>query len=243
MNLLLLLPEDWREEGVAEIGGRRYLHAEEVLKLSQRSGECRAGVLNGPVGRAVIESVDPVNQRMRLRFLPEREPPPPLPLILAAALPRPLTLRKVVHAAVSMGVKELWFFQSWKVEKSYWSSPMATEENLREQMLLALEQAVDTKLPELHFQKHFRTFVEEDLPRIGAGGRLLAAHPDPAALPCPRGLSGKTTLVVGPEGGFTPREVEQLTTAGSEIVGLGPRILRTEVAVTTLIARLFDGAQ
>ena len=144
MNLLLLLPEDWREEGVAEIGGRRYLHAEEVLKLSQRSGECRAGVLNGPVGRGVVESVDAANQRMRLRFIPEHEPPPPLPLILAAALPRPLTLRKVVHAAVSMGVKELWFFQSWKVEKSYWSSPMATEENLREQMLLALEQAVDT---------------------------------------------------------------------------------------------------
>ena len=34
MNLLLLLPEDWREEGVAEIGGRRYLYFEADLGAS-----------------------------------------------------------------------------------------------------------------------------------------------------------------------------------------------------------------
>ena len=243
MNLLLLHPEDWCDDGVAEISGRRYVHAEEVLKLSQRSGECRAGLLNGVVGRGIVESVDAANQRMRLRFVPEQEPPPPLPLILAAALPRPLTLRRVVHAAVTMGVKELWFYQSWKVEKSYWSSPMVAEENLREQIFLALEQSVDTVMPELHFQRRFQTFVQEDLPRMSAGGELLIAHPDPAAVPCPRGLSGKTTLVVGPEGGFTPREVEQLTAAGGTMIGLGPRILRTEVAVPVLISRLFDGVQ
>lgn len=42
---------------------------------------------------------------------------------------------------------------------------------------------------------------------------------------------GKTILVlVGPEGGFSPEEVELLDKANFKSIGLGPRILRTETA-------------
>ncbi|CAM4265824.1 16S rRNA (uracil(1498)-N(3))-methyltransferase [Paenibacillus tarimensis] len=37
-------------------------------------------------------------------------------------------------------------------------------------------------------------------------------------------------IVVGPEGGFTEREAEEAEAAGARLVGLGPRILRTETA-------------
>ena len=37
-------------------------------------------------------------------------------------------------------------------------------------------------------------------------------------------------LLVGPEGGFTPKEVEQAHTEGYTGLSLGPRILRTETA-------------
>jgi 16S rRNA (uracil1498-N3)-methyltransferase len=37
-------------------------------------------------------------------------------------------------------------------------------------------------------------------------------------------------LYVGPEGGFTPGEVQRGTEAGLELVSLGPRTLRTETA-------------
>lgn len=37
-------------------------------------------------------------------------------------------------------------------------------------------------------------------------------------------------IVIGPEGGFEGEEIEQLSSLGSEIVTLGPRILRTETA-------------
>lgn len=51
-------------------------------------------------------------------------------------------------------------------------------------------------------------------------------------------------LVVGPEGGLAPREVEMLGARGFTSAGLGPRILRTEtagpVAVSLLQARFGD---
>ncbi|REE93069.1 16S rRNA (uracil1498-N3)-methyltransferase [Paenibacillus taihuensis] len=45
-------------------------------------------------------------------------------------------------------------------------------------------------------------------------------------------------LIVGPEGGFTEREAEEVEEAGAVIVGLGKRILRTETAAMVGLACL-----
>lgn len=47
------------------------------------------------------------------------------------------------------------------------------------------------------------------------------------------------TIVIGPEGGFSPAEVEAAVTAGATLAGLGPRILRSRtVAVAAAAAVL-----
>ncbi|MBB6636212.1 RsmE family RNA methyltransferase [Cohnella thailandensis] len=48
--------------------------------------------------------------------------------------------------------------------------------------------------------------------------------------------SPRVLLVVGPEGGFDPLEVEQAVGAGAVPVGLGRRILRTETAALVALA-------
>lgn len=54
----------------------------------------------------------------------------------------------------------------------------------------------------------------------------------------------RASLLIGPEGGFTPEEVTQAAGAGCDVLGLGPRILRTEtapvVALTLLQQRFGD---
>ena len=57
--------------------------------------------------------------------------------------------------------------------------------------------------------------------------------------PCPRSIGAPALLVVGPEGGFIPYEVEKLQAAGCEPVSLGARILRVENAISSLLGRLF----
>jgi 16S rRNA (uracil1498-N3)-methyltransferase len=46
----------------------------------------------------------------------------------------------------------------------------------------------------------------------------------------------RVVLLVGPEGGFAPAEVEACALAGFVSVGLGPRILRTETAAIVAVA-------
>jgi len=51
-------------------------------------------------------------------------------------------------------------------------------------------------------------------------------------------LPGACTLAIGPEGGWSPRDHEQLLAAGYEGLRLGPRILRTETAGIAAISAL-----
>jgi 16S rRNA (uracil1498-N3)-methyltransferase len=43
-------------------------------------------------------------------------------------------------------------------------------------------------------------------------------------------------LFVGPEGGFTPHEIEKYTNSGFDVAGLGRRILRAETAAISVIS-------
>jgi RsmE family RNA methyltransferase len=168
----------------------------------------------------------------------DRDPPPALPLTLVLAVPRPKVLNRVIAGATSLGVKRIFLINSWRVEKSYWKSPRMSDDNLREQAILGLEQARDTMLPAIELRRLFRPFVEDELPGIAQESLALVAHPK-AAAECPRDANRPVTLVIGPEGGFIEREVASLEQAGCTAVTMGERILRVETAVAALIGRLF----
>lgn len=50
------------------------------------------------------------------------------------------------------------------------------------------------------------------------------------------GMSPPAGVVIGPEGGFSPAEVEAATATGMAIAGLGPRILRSETVAVAAAA-------
>ncbi len=52
--------------------------------------------------------------------------------------PRPKMFRRVLQTCASLGVKDLWLINSYKVEKSFWQTPWLTEDHLRENLALGL---------------------------------------------------------------------------------------------------------
>lgn len=236
MNLILLAPEDIENDRLARIRDpRRLRHLREVHRACP-GDRLILGVQGGGIGRGELLGLDAEAATFALEGL-DQPPPPPLPVDLVLALPRPRMLARSLEHVTALGVKRITLLHTRRVEKSYWQSPELAPEKIHQHLVLGLEQARDTVLPEVTLERGFRPFIEDRLPDLLRGRRGLLAHPGmPAA--CPRGIETPAVLLVGPEGGFIPWEVEKLLAAGCEGVHLGPRILRVETAVIALLARL-----
>lgn len=235
MNLVLLLPEDLVAPDLARLTGRRLAHMREVHR-AQVGDDLSVGLLGGNMGRGRVLRLD--DEALELALTLDQAPPPKLPLTLLIALPRPKVLNRVVAAAASLGAARIVLLNAWKVEKAYWASPRMKAENLRDQMLLGLEQAKDTVLPDLRLARLFRPFVEDELPGLVGEGTGLMAHPG-SGQAVPKVLVAPITLAIGPEGGWIEAEVQSMFRAGLQPLDLGPRILRTETALAALVGKLF----
>ncbi len=234
MNLLLLDDADFIAADRVRLTDRRLRHVREVHRAAVGDALC-VGRVDGQLGTGVVVALDDDALILDVRF--DRPPPPPASVRLLLALPRPKSLRRVLQGAAAFGVKDIVLLNSWRVEKSYWDSPVLEPAAVREQLLLGLEQGGDTRLPRLELRRRFKPFVEDELPSLLRDSQGLVGHPL-ADEPCPRAVPGHVTLAIGPEGGFIPYEVDALRRAGCRPVSLGPRPLRVEQAVPALLGRL-----
>ena len=201
----------------------------------QAGDRIAVGLVDGPMGQAEVEAATLEALVLRVRL--ERPPPPPSPVELLLALPRPKILRKVLQAVAAMGVKRLVLLGSYRVEKSYWSSPLLEPAALRQELLLGLEQGKDTALPALTLERFFKPFVEDRLDATFPGARLLADPRAPGPLSARLAPPGQVAIAIGPEGGWTPYEAEALDRSGFAPFTLGPRTLRVDQAVPFIVGQ------
>jgi len=235
LNLVLLEQDEVGSGGRrARLRGRRARHLLAVIGV-ERGARVRAGVVGGRLGTAEVVHVG--GQEVELELDLCEQPPAPSPVTLVLALPRPKVLRRAVRAVTTLGIKRLFLVGAWRVEKSYWQSPLLEAASLREDLVTGLEQACDTVLPCIELRKRFKPFVVDELAEIAAGTNALLAHPG-AARVCPSALAGPTTLAVGPDAGFNDYEVGLLEAAGFLPVRLGSRLLNVETAVAALVGRM-----
>lgn len=235
MNVILLDDADFNEAGTVRLSGPRVQHMNNVL-ASVPGDQLTVGRINGKLGRATVGKISARSAEFYDVVL-DRDPPPPLPVTLVLALPRPIVVNRLLAAVTSLGVKQVYLFHSRRVEKSYWHSPVLGPDNIGKQLRLGLEQAVDTILPEVHLRKRFKPFVEDELPGLIAGGAAWLAHPGTRDGDGSGKKGARTTLIVGPEGGFIPYEVECFDQLGVSRLSLGERILRVETAVHVAVAK------
>jgi 16S rRNA (uracil1498-N3)-methyltransferase len=235
VNLLLLEPTELAADGTARLAGRRARHVVEVLRATA-GDRIQAGVIGGRMGEAEVRSVSA--DELVLAPVLDRDPPPPSPVSLLLALPRPKILRKVLQATAAMGVKRLVLLGSYRVEKSYFGSPLLEPEALRAELLLGLEQGRDTALPAVVIRHLFKPFVEDELEaRFPERTRLLAHPAEAAPLEALAPAGPGAALAIGPEGGWTAYEADALRARGFAPFTLGPRVLRVDVAVPFAIGQ------
>jgi RsmE family RNA methyltransferase len=233
VNLLLLHEGDFLPDGTARLTGRRLAHAREILHASQGDA-LRVGQIGGLVGTGVVLSISTDELLLRVDLVDLPPDRPDIELILA--MPRPKALRKVLPAVASLGVDRVVLVNAARVEKSYFDSKVLG--SAFELFCEGLEQARDTRPPELLIRDRFRPFVEDELRGLFPEGQRLLAHPQAPPAPPARDIGSRKVVAIGPEGGWVPFEVELLRAHGFLPFSLGPRALRVEVAVAYALGSL-----
>lgn len=205
-----------------------------VLRL-RRDGVLR--VFNGESEQdyaAVLESPD---ERAALVRVGEVIPNPresPLRLTLAQALCRGEKMDLVLQKAVELGVFAIQPLVSERTEVQLDQERSQRRlQHWRGVVIGACEQSGRSCVPEVHapmaLMDWLATQPRDQLVVLEPGAsRGLASLPATCAL----------SLVIGPEGGFSGRELESFSVLGIQVCSLGPRVLRTESAGLAAIAVL-----
>jgi 16S rRNA (uracil1498-N3)-methyltransferase len=162
------------------------------------------------------------------------EPPSPLAIRLAIGVSKGERMDYAIQKSVELGVS--------------WISPLFTERSVVQLagdrlarrmahwqgvLIGACEQSGRRRLPRLDaalpFAEWIGTAPIETLLLDAQAGQALVTLPRPDA---------GVTLLVGPEGGLSPRERRAAQARGCRPVRLGPRVLRTETAPLAAIAAI-----
>jgi 16S rRNA (uracil1498-N3)-methyltransferase len=188
-------------------------HLVDVLRLREGAEvslfDGKGGSFRGKVHRIAGREVE-------LRLLgPEPSRESPLSLTLAVSPPKGDRMSFLIEKLTELGAARV--------------IPLETErgraakhlERWRRIAIEACKQSGRSRSPEVAAPRSFEEVLRED-------GRLMAAHPGAPPLSAPGG--GAIVALIGPEGGWSPKELAGFASRGVTLFGLGPRTLRTETA-------------
>lgn len=171
--------------------------------------------------------------------LPDSNTESPLYITLAQGLPKGDKMEMITQKAVELGVNEIIPLELTNCVVKYDAAKAAKKESKWQ------------KIADEAAKQSGRTSKMRVLSKMSLSD-LLESYLDAAILLCyekkePHGLveelakidNDNLVVIIGPEGGFTPEEVELCQSyANVHIVSLGPRILRTETAALALVSIL-----
>jgi len=219
------------------VTGQEARHAVTVSRVrlgeALRVGDGRGLVVDGEVVEAAPDRLVLRVDRVRTEPVPERR------LVLVQALAKGDRDELAVQAATELGVDEV---VPWAAARSVsrWQGPKVEKGLSRWRAIVreATKQAVRAHVPTVSPVAGVR-----DLAARTSGSLVLVLEPsaDRALSSVELGATGDVVVVVGPEGGIAPHELDALREAGAVPVRLGDSVLRTSTAGPAALAVLAVG--
>ncbi|WP_251449744.1 16S rRNA (uracil(1498)-N(3))-methyltransferase [Microbacterium sp. Marseille-Q6648] len=164
----------------------------------------------------------------------EDRPAPERRLVLVQALAKGDRDELAVQAATELGAD---LIIPWQASRSVsrWDGPKREKGRARWATIVreAAKQAHRAWIPEVAEVTDVR-----DLEQLAHGGGMLVLEPTAQSRlsEIDLGADGDIVLVVGPEGGLAPDELDRLVAAGARAVRLGETVLRTSTAGPAALA-------
>jgi 16S rRNA (uracil1498-N3)-methyltransferase len=247
-------PEKWDPEAIILSGSEAH-HARHVLRLKPGN---KLVVFNGQGRESTAEIIHLGRDQIRLHQLGETHAPPPrCRITLGQAIPKGKNMDLIVQKAVELGAADIAPIISDRSVVSFDSRQAAQKRNKWQQVAIeAAKQCGQNWLPWVHLPRKFADFFSDaGLPTLSDGQQNPKdARTDPVALQQlrligslasdaqhlknvlahylnnHRDLPARVLMMIGPEGDFTPAELDVAKSHGCLPITLGRIILRVETA-------------
>ncbi len=243
MNPRFFLPGLKEPGQVVSLRGEELHHLRRVLRL--RAGDEVAlfdGEGRGFAGR--IAGLSGSEATIVLGAEEPRERESPLDLALLPALSKGEKFDWVVQKATELGVREIQPLLTDRGDVRPAGDRGARKaERWRRIALEACKQSGRTRLPRIHEPRDLASALVLPPGTLGVALDPEGPGEETPGLEARLGGAGGVRLAVGPEGGWSPAERDLLRERGFLLLGLGPRVLRTETAaiVSTALFQFLAG--
>ena len=238
MNRILFDKSEINDSRV-EVGGLRADHIIDILH-GEVGQILKTGEVDGPIGKGTILSVDREKRLVKIALEHnEKSLEPWIDLILAP--PRPRVMKRLLPQLATMGAGRIVLVGANKVEKDFWGATLLKDENMRALLIEGLMQAGTSILPHVEIRRNLGAFIRDELDTMFLSSQRILAHPGECSSLERISTTGRILLAVGPEGGWTGKEIDLFESKAFTRYSLGKRILKTETACIALMARLNEG--
>ena len=168
----------------------------------------------------------------------------PLSVTIASGFPKGDKLEFLAQKVTELGAQAFWAYPaSWSVVK--WDAKKLAKKSAKLEKIVqgAGEQSKRNILPQVRLFEQRADFLQElsHFDHIWVAYEETAKSGEKASLHQAMNdlKEGESLLCIfGPEGGLAPEEIALYQEAGARLVGLGPRILRTETAPLYLLSAI-----
>ncbi|MCF6335353.1 MAG: 16S rRNA (uracil(1498)-N(3))-methyltransferase [Spirochaetales bacterium] len=240
MNIILFEGKKIPEK--LSIKDERAKHILKILKL-KAGDKFSCGSVNGSAGKGTITAIDSDwiyfkwEQTAGFRSL--------YPLTLLIGYTRPISSKRILREAASLGVEKIIFIGTDTGEKSYRDSNLWKGE-YKKYLLDGAQQAASTGVPDVEFYKDLQTFFRDNtIQSMSSGidtgfsntGMIVLDNIEPSVKLSEYTYRGNSCLLsIGSERGWSARERDIFRKHQFVSASLGSRVLRTETASTAGIS-------
>jgi len=230
MNRFFLPTSEWNQSSPA-LDAEESHHAVDVLRLG--AGD-RVVVFDGEGTEGTAQIVAAEGKRLQIRIVQKSKTPPlACEITLAQAVPKGKNMDFIIQKAVELGATRIAPLLSDRTVV-HLDAQDAEKKRAKwhEIAVEACKQCGQNRIPEILLPRTPKAFFES-----GDRSELMliaSLQPDARRIKETLAEHGKTpktvTVLVGPEGDFTPAELSLAKSHGCQPITLGPIILRTETA-------------
>ena len=232
------LPADRWKDGMVELEEAESKHLAAVMRV--QAGD-RIGLLDGEGRTGEGEVVEPHRKRTGIRIVSQARMTPVEPRrILVQALVREQKMDWLIQKAVELGVHEIWPLQTERavvqIRAGEGEKKTARWQSIA---LAACKQSGNAWMPKITLPRG----LEEALASLSQNGAACFGALQPGAVALPDFLGPlrrehypQVAMFIGPEGDFSPGEVEKLLAGGVKPVTFGSMVLRVETAALFILS-------